>query len=55
MPTPEQDKNVLDPTGATDNTESTELMEDDLKAVSGGLPNTMGAGLTNTGVCVSTD
>lgn len=55
MPTPEQDKNVLAPSGATDNTESRELIEDDLKDVSGGLPNTMGAGLTNTGVCVSSD
>ena len=50
-------KNVLEQSGTPEDVKARELIEDDLKAVSGGLSNTMGASLssTNTAVCVSSD
>ena len=50
-------KHVLKQPGAPENAESIELSDDDLKAVTGGLSNSMGAGLSSldTAVCVSSD
>jgi len=50
-------KNVSEQSGTPQSAEPTELIEDELKAVTGGLLNTMGANLSSsdTAVCVSSD
>jgi len=50
-------KDLLAKSGATGYVESKELGEDDLKAVTGGLSNLTGGGLSSsdTSVCVSSD
>ena len=50
-------KDISIPTSATENVESQELKEDDLKAVTGGLSSGMGANMSSvdTGVCISSD
>jgi len=57
MAAQENEKDVLSQPDTTNSNDSKELAENDLKTVSGGLPNTMGAGISavDTAVCATGD